>query len=122
MIIISWYLHAWRHYADFTSRVNRAELWLFSLVNNVGTWLLSALLTAAHSPHFGSILGLIVILVLIVPTVAVQVRRLHDLNRSGWWTLWILLPLLGAIILFFFDVWPGSAEANVYGPPAFLDD
>ena len=64
---------------------------------------------------FGLILYLVVGLALIIPSLAVAVRRLHDTNRSGWWVLIALLPVLGALVLLVFMVLPGTVGPNSYG-------
>lgn len=55
-------------------------------------------------------------LALVIPSLALQVRRLHDTNHSGWWLFIGLVPLIGGIILFIFDVLPGDPDLNCYGP------
>ncbi|MEZ7827275.1 MAG: DUF805 domain-containing protein, partial [Aquiluna sp.] len=63
----------------------------------------------------GGILGLIWILVTILPALAVLVRRLHDTDRSGWWALIGLIPLVGGVVLFVFSVLDSTAGENQYG-------
>jgi uncharacterized membrane protein YhaH (DUF805 family) len=58
----------------------------------------------------------IVLLGLLLPSLAVGVRRLHDTNRSGWWLLISLVPILGGIVCFVFMVLPGTRGPNKYGP------
>lgn len=84
-------------YADFNGRARRAEYWYFWLFNFIVSAVLSAL--GSVSDVFSYISGLYAIAV-IVPEIAVAVRRLHDIGKSGWNFLWILLPIVGAIMLF----------------------
>lgn len=108
---MQWYIRVIKQYAVFSGRASRMEYWMFVLVNflfGLGGILLS-------------LLGLKFIVILYslaiwIPTWAVQVRRLHDTDRSGWWLLVLLIPLVGSIVLFIFDVLPGSPDANLYGP------
>lgn len=57
-------------------------------------------------------------LLLLIPGLAVGVRRLHDTDRSGWWLLLGFIPVVGAIVLIVFAAQKGTAGANKYGPPA----
>jgi uncharacterized membrane protein YhaH (DUF805 family) len=63
-----------------------------------------------------SILGALFSLAVLLPTIAVGVRRLHDIDRTGWWYLLILIPVLGALVLLFFFVQRGTVGANRFGP------
>jgi uncharacterized membrane protein YhaH (DUF805 family) len=69
----------------------------------------------------GDIIGIMVGLVLFLPSLAVFARRLHDRNRSGWWIL-IAITIIGLIPLFYWLVSEGSKEANEYGEPLELND
>jgi len=62
-----------------------------------------------------SILSLIVSLGLLLPAVGASIRRMHDINRSGWWILVGLIPILGAIVLIYWFVQKGTAGPNQYG-------
>ena len=93
------------HYADFSGRSRRSEYWWVVLFN----WLVSAILTQIF-PNGGLIVTLWSLAIL-VPTLAVCVRRLHDVGKAGTFYLWILLPIAGYIILlvqFLKDSQPGS--------------
>ena len=52
----------------------------------------------------------------LIPNLAVGVRRLHDTNRSGWWMLIVLVPLIGIVVLLIFDVMEGTKGPNRFGP------
>ena len=64
---------------------------------------------------FGMIAYLLICLALVIPSLAVGVRRLHDTNRSGWWLLIAFIPILGALALLVFFVLPGTVGSNTYG-------
>jgi len=110
---VNWYLGVLRNYATFTGRARRTEYWMFFLVNIVISLLLAAVEAIFGGP--GVLQGLYSLCVLI-PSLAVSVRRLHDTNRSGWWLLIGLVPLLGLIVLLVFAVQDSQAGGNQYGP------
>ena len=58
----------------------------------------------------------IYLLGVLVPSIAVGIRRLHDIDKSGWWVLLVFLPAIGSIILLFFAIQPGSIGENRFGP------
>ena len=99
-------------YATFSGRARRSEYWWFSLFFAVVYFLAAVVGTAAHV----SILGPVAILALLLPIIAVSVRRLHDTNRSGWWYLISLVPLVGGIVMLVFCVKDSDAGPNAYGP------
>lgn len=99
-------------YADFRGRSLRSEYWywaLFLFLGSVATWVIDALATVF-------ILNLVFTLGTLLPSWAVSVRRLHDLDRSGWWILLGLIPFVGGIILLIWFVTEGSLGNNRYGP------
>ena len=100
-------------YVDFSGRATRAEYWWWVLVMGVGGSMVGEILLLIH-PAVGSI----VMLALLLPGLAVTVRRLHDVDRSGWWILCSLVPLIGWLVLVIFFVKGGSPRTNSYGPPA----
>jgi uncharacterized membrane protein YhaH (DUF805 family) len=99
-------------YTGFSGRARRSEFWWYSLFTFV-VYLVVALLDAAlHT----TVLGLIVALGLLLPSLAVTVRRLHDTGRSGWWILIGLIPLAGAIVLLVFECTDSEPGPNRFGP------
>ena len=100
-------------YADFTGRARRSEFWwayLFGVI--IGC---VANIVSLVSPIFGGILMSLFCLATIVPSLAVGVRRLHDIGKSGWNLLWCLLPLIGAILLIVWWVKDSDPRPNEYG-------
>jgi uncharacterized membrane protein YhaH (DUF805 family) len=95
-------------YATFTGRSGRPEFWWFALFQAVVLTILGYVSIALYS---------IAALALLVPGIAVGVRRLHDINKTGWLMLLGLIPLVGWIILVYFAVQPGDAGPNQYGEP-----
>ncbi len=104
------------NYANFEGRARRREYWLFYLANAI-IYLISFLfcLGLDYSILIDAVWGILG-LVLLIPGLALSVRRLHDTNRSGWWLLISLIPIIGTIIFFVFSVLPGTEGENEYGP------
>ena len=100
-------------YANFNGRARRSEYWFFYLAYTVVSVILSVL--AQYSSIF-SILSAIVSLGLVCPALAVAVRRLHDIGKSGWYYLFALIPLVGTIILLIWFVKDSEPGDNMYGP------
>jgi uncharacterized membrane protein YhaH (DUF805 family) len=101
-------------YADFQGRAPRSEFWWFWLFYVLLGLVIGAL--SAGSDVLGGILNLVVTLGLLVPSIAVGIRRLHDVDRTGWWILIGLIPLIGTIVLFVFWVQRGTDGDNRFGP------
>ncbi len=116
-------------YATFSGRASRAEYWWWILAVILLSLVLGAIDGAVIAPLLGfetfdedagQPLSLIAGLVLLLPGISVSVRRLHDIGRSGWWLLLVLVPVIGALVLLFFYVQAGDPEANEYGEPSVL--
>ncbi|MBV1932283.1 MAG: DUF805 domain-containing protein [Porticoccaceae bacterium] len=110
---MNWYLEVLKNYAVFTGRARRTEYWMFVLFN-----VIIILAIAFIEGMLGSIgvVGMTYSLAVLIPSIAVGVRRLHDTDRSGWWLLIGLVPLIGAIVLIVFMVLDSSPGQNQYGP------
>lgn len=109
-----------KKYADFTGRSRRKEYWSFFLLCLVGAVVLSlvdgilgmgGMIGGVYGP-----LTTLFLLALLVPSIAVGIRRLHDTDRSGWWILIALVPFVGGLILLVFYVLEGTRGPNQYGP------
>ncbi len=110
---MSWYLAVLKKYAAFSGRARRTEYWmflLFSLIVSMVLGFVDRILGTA------GVLGVVYSLAVLLPTIAVSVRRLHDTGRTGWWLLIGLLPIAGAIVLLVFAVQDGNPGTNAYGP------
>lgn len=100
-------------YVQFSGRASRSEFWYFILF-----YFLCGLVTGAlegTGSTSGSAVGLIVGLVFLLPNLAVAVRRLHDTDRSGWWLLICLVPLIGLIVLLVFYCQRPTPGRNRFG-------
>lgn len=108
--IFGWYGYTFSKYATFAGRARRTEYWYFALLNTIA----SIALAIAFGEE--SAISLIFSLVLIIPSIALGARRLHDIGRSGWWQLIWLVPIIGWIVLIVFFATNGQSGDNQYGP------
>ena len=107
------YIEVIQKYAVFEGRAKRTEFWLFMLVHNVIALILAAL--GAFVVSFFDFVLVVYALALLVPTLAVGCRRLHDSGKSGWMQLIFLIPIVGWIIMIVLFVL-SSGDDNKYGP------
>lgn len=115
---MSWFVQALKKYAVFSGRSRRKEYWyfvLFVVLIQVVLTIIDASLGTLHRSWGVGLLTGIFNLAILIPGLAVSVRRLHDTDRSGWWILLGLIPIIGPIILIVFYV-QDSTPANRYGP------
>ncbi|MGY5351811.1 DUF805 domain-containing protein [Wenyingzhuangia sp. IMCC45533] len=111
---MDWYLKVLKQYSDFDGRARRKEYWMFFLFNLIISWSLQGIGFATGISaivYLASIYGLVVFL----PSLAVAVRRLHDVNKSGWFLLVSLIPLVGIIWLIVVLATEGDKGTNQYG-------
>ena len=113
------------NYATFSGRATRSEYWwwvlaliLLMLVLGVvdGALLAPVMGFERFSAEAGQPISLLASLALLLPSIAVSVRRLHDIDRSGWWYLIGLVPIVGPIVLIYWYVQPGTGGDNQFGP------
>lgn len=116
---MSWYLKVLRQYTEFSGRARRKEYWFFVLFNFLVAFALglvdAGLGLWSQASGVGLLSGLYSLAVLL-PGLAVSIRRLHDTGRSGWWLLIGLIPLIGILVLLVFYVLDGDSGKNQYGP------
>lgn len=106
-------LTCFKKYAVFSGRARRSEFWYFQLFCLLGNLIFSFWVSKSET---NEILGLIFFLVTLLPTLAVTVRRLHDLGRSGWLILVALIPFIGVFVVLFWATQEGNPDHNQYGP------
>jgi uncharacterized membrane protein YhaH (DUF805 family) len=114
------YLTVWQKFAEFTGRSRRQEYWMFILFHMIIVFAAALVFGIIDSFVFGTtVLGFLLYVyaaAVLIPALAVMVRRLHDTNRSGWWVLISFVPLIGSIILLVFMVEDSQRFENQYGP------
>lgn len=110
-----------KKYAQFTGRARRREYWMFTLIYGATNIILTALdnslgLSTGNTLNDVGVFSGLFALAMLIPHLAVSVRRLHDTERSGWWMLLGLIPFLGWIFLIAFMATDGEAGRNKWGP------
>ena len=118
---MEWYTAVLKKYVEFQGRARRKEYWMFILFN---------ILASIICGVIDGILGIMLLVhqqhdaedAVLLPSIAVCIRRLHDTNRSGWWILISLVPFVGSIILLIFLCIEGDAGDNRFGPNPKLAD
>ena len=113
-----WYLLVLKKYSVFSGRSSRKEYWYFVLFNVLITFVLMVAdrMTGTFDSEIGiGLLSGIYTLAILIPSIAVSVRRLHDTDRSGWLFLITLIPLVGAIVLIVFFAQDSQPGENQYG-------
>ncbi|KFF19719.1 MULTISPECIES: DUF805 domain-containing protein [Chryseobacterium] len=116
---MKWYLKALKQYADFTGRARRTEYWMYLLFNTIFVIIATLLdnllgLKFYQDMPYGFIY-MVYALATFIPGLAVLVRRLHDVDKSGWWFFISLIPIVGAIWLLILLFTEGTPGTNQYG-------
>lgn len=106
---MSWYLKVLKHYVDFEGRARRKEYWMFVLFNMI--FAIIAMIIDKNGVVYG-----IYALAVLLPSIAVSIRRMHDIGKSGWILLVGLIPIVGFIWLIILMVKDSDQGQNQYGP------
>ncbi|RKZ43234.1 MAG: DUF805 domain-containing protein [Gammaproteobacteria bacterium] len=115
---MNWYIEALKKYAVFSGRARRKEYWYFVLFNIIISIVLLVIDGIAGTIDAETGIGLldsIYTLAIFIPSIAVGVRRLHDISRTGWWLLILLIPLIGFIVIIIFLLQDSTPGENEYG-------
>ncbi len=107
-----WYTDVLKKYTVFDGRAGRQEFWMFVLFSVIVSILLSIVGNAIHLPFLSGLYGLAVLL----PSLGVEIRRLHDIDKSGWWILIGFVPVIGGIWLLVLLCLAGKPGPNRFGP------
>lgn len=127
---MEWMILPYRRYTDFGGRSQRMEYWMFTLFYLLVIFALAALIvggavaseSAGRPGELGVVgavgVGLLILFVLatVIPSIAVQVRRFHDQDKSGWMYLLNFIPYVGGLVVLVFMCLDGTPGANTYGP------
>ena len=101
-------------YAQFTGRASRREYWMFVLAYILAY--VAAGVVSAVSDTIGGLLMIVIGLGVLIPSLALGFRRLHDIDKSAWWLLIAFIPIIGGLVLLYFSVLPGTVGPNRFGP------
>jgi uncharacterized membrane protein YhaH (DUF805 family) len=116
---MNWFLVVLKKYATFSGRAQRAEYWYFLLFSTLIVIALSVIdgMTGSYNEDTGwGLLSGLYSLAVLLPSIAVGARRLHDTSRTGWWLLIGLIPVIGTIVLIVFFVLDSTPGDNAFGP------
>lgn len=114
-----WYLKVLKNYVGFSGRARRKEYWMFALFNllvSIGLMIVDSVTGTFDAEAGWGLLSGLYTLAVLIPSIAVSVRRLHDRDKSGWWLLLLLVPLIGAIVILVWFVMDGDSGDNRFGP------
>ncbi|WP_319574613.1 DUF805 domain-containing protein [uncultured Desulfobacter sp.] len=109
---MNWYLEVLKKYAVFSGRARRKEYWMFFLFNIIITIVLGVIDGIISEQ---GVISSLYSLAVLIPGIAVTVRRLHDIGRNGWWFFLALVPIIGTIVLIVFMVKDSQPGENQYG-------
>lgn len=106
-------------YVDFSGRARRSEFWyflLFSFLVQVVTSIVDAIIGTDFDDTSGGLISTVASLALLLPSIAVTARRLHDIGKSGWWQLLAIIPIIGWIIVIIWYCTDTKRGDNQHGP------
>lgn len=115
---MNWYFAVLSKYVQFQGRSRRKEFWFFTLINafiSMACGLIDSTLQLPTVVEGYGILAALYAAFAFIPTVAVTVRRLHDQDRTGWWALIMLIPIIGILVLLYFMLQDSKAGSNRFG-------
>ncbi|WP_421342373.1 DUF805 domain-containing protein [Aeromonas veronii] len=110
---MNWYISVLKQYAVFSGRAHRTEYWMFVLCNVIVMLLLGMVDKLIGGDN--ELISYIYSLAVLLPSLAVAARRLHDTDRSAWWLLLGLIPIIGTLVLIYFMVCNGQQGPNRFG-------
>ena len=101
------------NYCNFLGRASRSDYWWFCLFSFVASWVLTILFCWSDTAEY--IVSGLFSLAILLPSLGLSVRRLHDTGRSGWWIFINLIPVIGTLIYLYFTVQPSQPVPNQWG-------
>ncbi len=122
---MEYFIRAYKNYANFEGRDTRKQYWMFYLFYTI-FYILCAVVDGVFYVNGlvgeDGILTILFSLVSFLPSIAIATRRLHDIGKSGWWQLILLIPLIGILVLIYFTSKEGMHEDNQYGPSPYKNE
>ena len=115
---MNWYIEVLKKYFKFGGRARRKEYWYFALFNIIFTIVFIVIdgVAGTFDPEAGiGMFGLVYMLAVLIPGIAVSFRRLHDTGRSAWWFLIALIPLIGMLVILVFMMLNSEEGENRFG-------
>lgn len=122
---MNWFLKCLKQYADFSGRACKKEFWmyvLFYMIIAIVLHVIDSMLGWVTPESDMGVLGGLYSLCMFIPGLAVSVRRLHDIGKSGWNFLFILIPLVGAVVLLIWFCKEGERRGNSWGLDPKIDE
>jgi uncharacterized membrane protein YhaH (DUF805 family) len=111
-----WYTDVIKKYAVFNGRAARPEFWWFVLCNAIVALVINVVVGVIVGRSSGQVVSDLYSLAVLLPSLGVGIRRLHDTNRTGWWYLLVFIPIIGWIVLIVFLAMASDPGPNTYGP------
>ncbi|MEG2173935.1 MAG: DUF805 domain-containing protein [Oscillospiraceae bacterium] len=114
---MSWYIKVIKNYFNFSGRARRKEYWMFALFNIIISFVLKMVdqgIGLSITQQVGVLSGIYGLFVMI-PSLSLLFRRLHDVGKSAWWLLIVIIPVIGWIWLLVYTLMEGAAGDNQYG-------
>ncbi len=116
--MFDWYYKVILNYTNFNGRARRQEYWYFTLVNvlvNLVMGIIDRVIGSVMQMDNFGFFSVIYALFIMIPSIAVTVRRLHDSGRTGWWALIAFVPVIGILVLLYFLIQDSEEGSNQYG-------
>ena len=122
---MKYFLLALKNWNKFSGRSNRPEFWYFVFYYTIFYIILGIIDSIflgwqPSDPSSIGILGTIFNLIVLIPSLSITARRLHDINKSGWNLLWMLIPIFGALYIIILNILKSTDGDNKYGSPSTL--
>ncbi len=118
--MMNWFIDALKNAFNFSGRARRKAYWMFVLFYVIFAFVagvLDGILGTTVNPKTGmGVIGGLYIFLMLLPLIALSIRRLHDTDRSGWWFLINFVPLIGGLVFFVFTLLEGTRGDNRFGP------
>ena len=122
---MEYFIRAYKNFANFEGRDTRKQYWMFYLfyiIFYILCVIIDGVLYANGLVGEDGFLSIIYSLISFIPSISITTRRLHDIGKSGWWQLIMLIPLLGILIVFYWMAKEGMHEDNQYGPNPYTNN